>query len=116
MLKKLLMTSSILGALLSTNAFAVMIINENTKSISYKIANAYTCTGPYYYTTGDLSVGGQIVWTETILYHPANVCVQASGWSSIIGDYVYVKNDNCIVKVVDGGFLRGIKIEKVSGC
>lgn len=100
---------------LSTNVFAVTIINENSKSIKYWINDGTACS--LEYTKGELSSGGNLLWTGTVLYHPTKICVHARGWTSTTGTYAYnVNNDNCILTVKDAGFFRGIKIEKGTGC
>lgn len=116
-MKKALVLASItlLSTLFTTHANAIMIINENSKTIKYSIADGTACT--INYNNGEISSGGQILWTETLLLHPNTVCVHATGYTSTTGAFAYgVKNDGCILKVKDAGFMRGIKIEKVSGC
>lgn len=116
MFKKVLINSiAIAASLLATSTHAITIINENGQSVKYTIADSTACT--VNYTNGEIGPGGQIVWTRNIAFHPSSVCVHATGFTSTTGAYAYgVNNEGCVLKVKDAGFMRGIKIEKVSGC
>lgn len=115
MIKRILTKGLMLAALVSVNTFAVTIINTNGKDVTYEIKDSYTCQMAY--STGRLSSGGQVVWTKTMIYHPSKICVHASGLTSTIGATASnINNDNCVLRVVDAGFMKGIKIETVSGC
>jgi hypothetical protein len=106
----------IFSLLVASNVFAITIINENSKNVNYTINDAVTCGG-LEYNKGQLSAGGMVQWTSTIFYHPSSVCVHAMGMSSTTGAYAFnVKNDTCVLKIVDAGFMRGIKIKTVNGC
>lgn len=115
MIKNIVAKSLMLTALVSVNAFAVTIINTNSKDVTYEIKDGYTCQ--LEYSKGRLSSGGQVVWTQNNLYHPSKVCVHAAGLTSTTGEWAgNINNDSCVLKVVNAGFMKGIKIEKVSGC
>jgi hypothetical protein len=116
MIKKIILNTLIVLSITSINAFAITITNDNGHTVKYTINDSVTC-GAAEYTKGEISSGGQINWTKTLIIHPDKVCVHVTGFTSTIGEYAYgVNNDNCILRVYDAGFLRGIKIEKVSGC
>lgn len=115
MIKNIFTKGLLLAALVSANAFAITIINTNSKDVTYEIKDSYTCQ--LEYSKGRLSSGGQVVWTKTMVYHPSKVCVHAAGLTSITGSTVSnINNDNCVIRVVDAGFMKGVKIETVSGC
>jgi hypothetical protein len=106
----------LLALFVSANAFAITIINTNRGAVNYQIKENLSCV--LSYSKGRLSPGGgQVIWTETTLYHPEKVCVHASGLSSVFGAFAKnLNNDTCILKIVNNGFMQGIKIEEVSGC
>ena len=114
-MKKFVLLFSLL--FVASQCFAITIINNNSKAVKYTINDPTTCGG-IQYNTGEISPdGGGVVWTKSNYYHPSRVCVHAMGMTSTVGAYAFdVRNDSCMIVIRDAGFMRGITIDKVSGC
>src|SRR5688572_10147515 len=102
----------LLSTVFATNCFAITIINQNSQSTKYYIADSSLCASAVALNSGELSPGGSVSWTRKLVVHPSKVCVHASGLTSITGDTASnLNNDTCTVKIVNAGFMRGIKVQ-----
>lgn len=98
-----------------SSAHAITIINKNKYAISYVIYEGYTCL--LMQTQGSLSSNGVLEWNPDSFMTPGRLCVTAKGKTSTTGETVHnILNEGCVLTVVDAGFMRGIKINKGSGC
>lgn len=102
--------------LTTTSAFAIQINNETKYTVKYIIGASNFCR-VMSYMQGEISAHSSTTWTQSEWNNPDIVCVAISSRFSAVDPKISsLKNEGCIVKVVDPGFPRDFKLEKVSGC
>jgi len=102
----------------TTPAFALGIINYNSKAVDFDIYDAGTC-GVDHFVSGTLGAyGASATWdSPSLLYPGERLCLVVESFSSstVIANNLS-SNPYCLVSIRDNGFMMGIRLDLSASC